>query len=113
MFTHNIRNIVLIGKSAMKWKNHNDTQKALEDLNRDDSVADLLKKAELAHEEIQKFQGEPIPDAYLIERAVDRLAKILAKIDPKNMADRQAVLDMLDSQKNSAAEDSESKKALD
>lgn len=67
MFTHNIRNIVIIGKSAMKWKNHNDTQKALEDLNRDDSVADLLKKAELATEEIQRFQGENFPDAIKID----------------------------------------------
>lgn len=111
MFTYSVRNILTIGKNTMKWKN-DASEQAREALFRDDSVADLLKKAELSHEEIQKFQGESDPDAIKINRAVEQLEKILAKIDPKNMADRKAVLDMLDSQTNNAAEGSESKKAL-
>ena len=110
MFTLNIRHIVLVGKGRMKWENNR--EKARENLLRDDSVADLLKKAELAHEEIQKFQGESDPDAIKISRAVEQLEKILAKIDPKNKADRTAVLNMLTVQVSEAPDGSDSQTAL-
>lgn len=111
MFTLNIRYIVLVGKGRMKWENAA-SEKARENLLREDSVADLLKKAELAHEEIQKFQRDDSPDAIKINRAVERLEKILAKIDPKNMADRTAVLNMLTLQVDEAPDGSDSETAL-
>ena len=96
-------------KGGVKWELSAEAQSALDSLERDNSVADLLKKAKITREEIQRFQNENPPDAIKIDRVVNHLGDILKKIDGKNTKDRQAVLALLETAISSAPENSDSK----
>ncbi len=105
MFT--IKGIKTLGKSGVKWESK-EAQAAIDSLNRDTKVADLLKQAEIAHEEIVKFQNEY--DGIKINNAISRFGDILKKIDAKNIKDRQAILSLITYAINAAPNNSDSKK---
>ncbi len=95
MFTRNIRTQVLLGKSGVKWDVPSETQRALESLNRDNNIADLLKRAENTRDEAIRFQtvdGDPIKAGHALERFAD----ILKKVNTKNASDRNAVIASID-----------------